>query len=140
MAAGPRRRFIAAGLAREQVGTRLALAWRSGGSEVLERARGLGGAVERALTQMQGTFDALAERGAADQPDRPRPAARTSATTAALILEVRDLAIGHILGGGGRQRQPDAALRGRSGGWLHAHLERVQGRPDREESRRERRP
>lgn len=128
------------GLAREQVETCLALAQMRGGDEVLERARGLGGAaVERALTQMQETFDALAERGAADRVQIDLGLLRDIGYYSGAILEVYDPALGHILGGGGRY---DTLMR-RFGVDLPAagfalYLERVHVAQIEEEARRER--
>ena len=66
------------GIGEEQCATCVALSQLRGGSEVLEQARGLGGAaVERATARMQETFEALeAARRRRPGPDRPRPAAR----------------------------------------------------------------
>ena len=66
------------GIGDEQVATCVALSQLRGGSEVLEQARGLGGAaVERATARLGETYEALERaRRRRPGPDRPRPAAR----------------------------------------------------------------
>ena len=66
------------GIGDEQCATCVALSQLRGGSEVLEQARGLGGAaVERATARLQETYEALERaRRRRPGPDRPRPAAR----------------------------------------------------------------
>jgi ATP phosphoribosyltransferase regulatory subunit len=91
------------GLSTEQRETCLALAQLRGGSEVLERARDLGGAaVERATARIQGTYDELAARGAADRVQIDLGLLRDLGYYSGAILEVYDPALGHVLGGGGR--------------------------------------
>ena len=91
------------GLSGEQEETCLALAQMRGGSEVLDRARELGGeAVERATARIQGTYDELAARGAADRVQIDLGLLRDLGYYSGAILEVYDPALGHVLGGGGR--------------------------------------
>jgi ATP phosphoribosyltransferase regulatory subunit len=91
------------GLGDEQIATCVALSQMRGGSEVLEQARGLGGAaVERAMGQMQTTFEALERRGVADRVQIDLGLLRDLGYYSGAILEVYDPALGHILGGGGR--------------------------------------
>ena len=98
-----------------------------GGPEVLDAARELGGgAVERASSRLQATFEALAERGVADRVQLDLGLLRDLGYYTGAILEVYDPALGHILGGGGRYDE----LMGRFGRPLPAagfalHLERV---------------
>ena len=91
------------GIAAEQAATCLALSQLRGGSEVLEEARKLGGeAVQRATAQLQATYEALAERGAADRVQIDLGLLRDLGYYSGAILEVYDPALGHVLGGGGR--------------------------------------
>jgi ATP phosphoribosyltransferase regulatory subunit len=91
------------GLGDEQIATCVALSQMRGGREVLEQARGLGGAaVERATAQMQTTFDALEQRGVADRVQIDLGLLRDLGYYSGAILEVYDPALGHVLGGGGR--------------------------------------
>jgi ATP phosphoribosyltransferase regulatory subunit len=91
------------GLGDEQIATCVALSQMRGGREVLEQARGLGGAaVERATAQMQTTFEALEQRGVADRVQIDLGLLRDLGYYSGAILEVYDPALGHILGGGGR--------------------------------------
>jgi ATP phosphoribosyltransferase regulatory subunit len=93
----------AAGIGAERVATCVALSQMRGGAEVLEQARGLGGAaVERATAQMQTTLDALEQRGVADRVQVDLGLLRDIGYYSGAILEVYDPALGHILGGGGR--------------------------------------
>jgi ATP phosphoribosyltransferase regulatory subunit len=90
-------------ISEEQRRTCLALAQLRGGSEVLERARELGGAaVERATARIQETYDELAARGAADRVQIDLGLLRDLGYYSGAILEVYDPALGHVLGGGGR--------------------------------------
>ena len=74
-----------AGISDEQCATCVALSQLRGGSEVLEQARGLGGAaVERATARLQETYDAAGARAASPTGSRSTSACcATSATTAA---------------------------------------------------------
>jgi ATP phosphoribosyltransferase regulatory subunit len=91
------------GLGDDQIATCVALSQMRGGREVLEQARGLGGAaVDRATAQMQTTFDALEQRGVADRVQIDLGLLRDLGYYSGAILEVYDPALGHILGGGGR--------------------------------------
>ena len=98
-----------------------------GGSEVLERARALGGdLVEDALRPLAETYEALVARGAADRVALDLGLLRDLGYYTGAILEVYDPALGHILGGGGRYDE----LMGRFGRPLPAagfalYLERV---------------
>lgn len=128
------------GIGDEQVATCVALSQMRGGSEVLEQARGLGGAaVERATARLQETYEALEERGVADRVQIDLGLLRDLGYYSGAILEVYDPALGHILGGGGRY---DGLLK-RFGLDLPAagfalYLERVHVAQMEEESRRER--
>jgi ATP phosphoribosyltransferase regulatory subunit len=87
----------------EQVSTLVALTQMRGGPEVLEQARAIGGAaVERATARIQETYDALAERGAADRVLIDLGLLRDLGYYSGAILEVYDPAVGHVIGGGGR--------------------------------------
>jgi ATP phosphoribosyltransferase regulatory subunit len=91
------------GLGAEEQGVCLALAQLRGGSEVLERARALGGeAVARATARIQETYDELTARGIADRVQIDLGLLRDLGYYSGAILEVYDPAVGHILGGGGR--------------------------------------
>ena len=91
------------GIGEEQAQTCVALSQLRGGREVLDRARELGGgAVERATTRIQETFEALEERGAAGRVQIDLGLLRDLGYYSGAILEVYDPALGHILGGGGR--------------------------------------
>jgi ATP phosphoribosyltransferase regulatory subunit len=98
-----------------------------GGSEVLERARELGGrAVERATSRLHATYEALMGRGVADRVQLDLGLLRDLGYYTGAILEVYDPAVGHVLGGGGRYDE----LMGRFGLELPAagfalYLERV---------------
>jgi len=81
----------------------LALAQLRGGSEVLERARALGGeAVARATARIQETYEELRARGAAERVQIDLGLLRDLGYYSGAILEVYDPAVGHVLGGGGR--------------------------------------
>jgi ATP phosphoribosyltransferase regulatory subunit len=91
------------GIGEEQCTTCVALSQLRGGAEVLEQARGLGGAaVERATARLQETFEALQERGVADRVRIDLGLLRDLGYYSGAILEVYDPALGHVLGGGGR--------------------------------------
>lgn len=91
------------GIDDEQRQTCLALSQLRGGSEVLERARELGGdAVERATARIQETYDELRARGVADRVQIDLGLLRDLGYYSGAILEVYDPAVGHVLGGGGR--------------------------------------
>jgi ATP phosphoribosyltransferase regulatory subunit len=126
------------GIGAEQCATCVALAQLRGGSEVLEQARGLGGAaVGRAIARLQETYDALEERGVADRVQIDLGLLRDLGYYSGAILEVYDPALGHVLGGGGRY---DELLK-RFGVDLPAagfalYLERVHVAQMEEESRR----
>jgi len=92
-----------AGIAAEQVQTSVALTQLRGGSEVLEQARGLGGAaVERATARLSETYEALERRGVADRVQIDLGLLRDLGYYSGAIVEVYDPALGHVLGGGGR--------------------------------------
>jgi ATP phosphoribosyltransferase regulatory subunit len=126
------------GIDDEQCATCVALSQMRGGSEVLEQARGLGGAaVERATARLQETFDELERRGVADRVRIDLGLLRDLGYYSGAILEVYDPAVGHVLGGGGRY---DGLLK-RFGVDLPAagfalYLERVHVAQMEEESRR----
>ncbi|HEV7770231.1 MAG TPA: ATP phosphoribosyltransferase regulatory subunit [Solirubrobacterales bacterium] len=91
------------GIDEEQRQTCLALSQLRGGSEVLEKARELGGdAVERATARIQETYDELQARGVADRVQIDLGLLRDLGYYSGAILEVYDPAVGHVLGGGGR--------------------------------------
>jgi ATP phosphoribosyltransferase regulatory subunit len=91
------------GIGEEQCETCVALSQLRGGSEVLEQARGLGGAaVERATARIQETYEALEARGVADRVQIDLGLLRDLGYYSGAILEVYDPALGHVLGGGGR--------------------------------------
>lgn len=74
-----------------------------GGSEVLERARAIGGeAVERASSRLAETFEGLEAAGIADRVQLDLGLLRHQGYYTGAILEVYDPALGDILGGGGR--------------------------------------
>jgi len=92
-----------AGIAAEQVQTSVALTQLRGGSEVLEQARGLGGAaVERATARLSETYEALERKGVADRVQIDLGLLRDLGYYSGAIVEVYDPALGHVLGGGGR--------------------------------------
>ncbi len=127
------------GISDRQTATCIALSQLRGGSEVLEEARKLGGeAVERAISQLQATYETLAERGAAERVQIDFGLLRDLGYYSGAILEVYDPALGHVLGGGGRY---DGLMK-RFGMDLPAagfalYLERVHVAQMMEESRRE---
>ncbi len=91
------------GIGGEQRAALVALAEMRGGSEVFDQARAIGGpAVERAISRLQGTFDELQRRGAADRVQIDLGLLRDLGYYSGAILEVYDPALGHVLGGGGR--------------------------------------
>jgi len=91
------------GIGEEQVATCVALSQLRGGSEVLEQARGLGGAaVERATARLQETYDDLQRRGVAERVQIDLGLLRDLGYYSGAILEVYDPALGYVLGGGGR--------------------------------------
>jgi ATP phosphoribosyltransferase regulatory subunit len=91
------------GIGEEQCATCVALSQLRGGSEVLEQARGLGGAaVGRATARIQETYEALEARGVADRVQIDLGLLRDLGYYSGAILEVYDPALGHVLGGGGR--------------------------------------
>jgi ATP phosphoribosyltransferase regulatory subunit len=93
----------ARGIGAEQRATLVALSQLRGGSEVLERARAIGGeAVERATSRLQGTFDELERRGAAERVQIDLGLLRDLGYYSGAIVEIYDPALGHVLGGGGR--------------------------------------
>ena len=145
---GPRGGALgAAGIGEEQCATCVALSQLRGGSEVLEQARGLGGAaVERATARIQETFEALEERGVADRVRIDLGLLRDLGYYSGAILEVYDPALGHVLGGGGRYDGLLRRLRPRpAGGGLRPLPGARPRRPDgggverRERGQRERR-
>jgi len=95
--------LLDAGIGSERAQTCVQLTQLRGGSEVLEQARGLGGAaVERATTQLRQVFDELQRRGAADRVRIDLGLLRDLGYYSGPILEVYDPALGYVLGGGGR--------------------------------------
>ena len=74
-----------------------------GGSEVLEKARTIGGsAVERASSRLLETYEGLKAAGIADRVQLDLGLLRDLDYYSGAILEVYDPALGHTLGGGGR--------------------------------------
>jgi ATP phosphoribosyltransferase regulatory subunit len=91
------------GISDEQCATCVALSQLRGGNEVLDEARGLGGAaVERATARLQETFDELRRRGVAERVQIDLGLLRDLGYYSGAILEVYDPALGYVLGGGGR--------------------------------------
>ncbi len=87
----------------KQAATCVALSQLRGGREVLERARGLGGAaVERATARLQETYDEMERRGVAERVQIDLGLLRDLDYYSGAILEVYDPALGYVLGGGGR--------------------------------------
>jgi ATP phosphoribosyltransferase regulatory subunit HisZ len=126
------------GLGSSAVETCVTLSQLRGGSEVLERARELGGeAVERATARIGATYAALEQRGAADRVQVDLGLLRDLGYYSGAILEVYDPAVGHVLGGGGRY---DRLLRrfgvDRPAAGFSLYLERLHLAQMEEESRR----
>jgi ATP phosphoribosyltransferase regulatory subunit len=93
----------AAGIGATAAETCVALSQLRGGSEVLDRARELGGeAVERTATRLQETYETLVARGTADRVQIDFGLLRDLGYYSGAIFEVYDPAVGHVLGGGGR--------------------------------------
>jgi len=97
-----------------------------GGPEVLDEARGLGAAAERATSRLLSTFEALRDRRVSSRVSLDLGLLRDLGYYTGAILEVYDPALGHVLGGGGRYDE----LMGRFGRPLPAagfalYLERV---------------
>jgi ATP phosphoribosyltransferase regulatory subunit len=91
------------GIGAEQVATCVALSQLRGGREVLEQARGLGGAaVERATARLLETYEELQRRGVADRVQIDLGLLHDLGYYSGAILEVYDPALGYVLGGGGR--------------------------------------
>lgn len=100
---GLEEKLSTASIGSEQVETCVALAQMRGGHEVLEQARGLGGAaVERAIARLSETYEGLEERGVAERVQIDLGLLRDLGYYSGAILEVYDPALGHVLGGGGR--------------------------------------
>ncbi|MGN6663232.1 MAG: ATP phosphoribosyltransferase regulatory subunit [Solirubrobacterales bacterium] len=100
---GLEEKLSAAGIGAEQVETCVALTQLRGGREVLEQARGLGGAaVERAIARLSETYQGLEERGVAERVQIDLGLLRDLGYYSGAILEVYDPALGQVLGGGGR--------------------------------------
>jgi|SRR6476646_4793515 len=96
-------KLLDAGIGDEQAKTCARLTQLRGGREVLDEARGLGGAaVERATTSLSQTYDELQRRGAADRVQIDLGLLRDLDYYSGAILEVYDPALGYVLGGGGR--------------------------------------
>jgi ATP phosphoribosyltransferase regulatory subunit len=94
---------LAEGISDEQRATLISLSQLRGGSEVLKEARAMGGAaVERATARLQGTFDELERRDAAQRVQIDLGLLRDLGYYSGAILEIYDPALGHVLGGGGR--------------------------------------
>jgi len=92
-----------AGISEEQCATCVALSQLRGGREVLEQARGLGGAaVERATARLLETYEELERRGVADRVQIDLGLLHDLGYYSGAILEVYDPALGYVLGGGGR--------------------------------------
>jgi ATP phosphoribosyltransferase regulatory subunit len=91
------------GLEQQARATLLAVPGLRGGSEVLQRAKALGGeAVTRAASRLEATYEALSARGVGDRVLLDLGLLRDLGYYTGAILEVYDPALGHILGGGGR--------------------------------------
>ena len=100
---GLEQKLLEAGIGAEQAQTCARLTQLRGGPEVLEQARGLGGAaVERATTSLSQTYEELQRRGAAERVQIDLGLLRDLGYYSGAILEVYDPALGYVLGGGGR--------------------------------------
>ena len=96
-------KLLEAGIGAERAQSCARLTQLRGGREVLEQARGLGGAaVEGAIAQLSETYDELQRRGAADRVQIDLGLLRDLGYYSGAILEVYDPALGYVLGGGGR--------------------------------------
>ncbi len=96
-------KLLDAGIGADLAQTCVQLTQLRGGREVLEQARGLGGAaVERATTSLSQTYEELERRGAAERVQIDLGLLRDLGYYSGAILEVYDPALGHVLGGGGR--------------------------------------
>jgi ATP phosphoribosyltransferase regulatory subunit HisZ len=94
---------LAEGIGAEQRDALIRLSELRGGSEVLAKAREIGGAaVGRATSRLQQTYEELERRGAAGRVQIDLGLLRDLGYYSGAILEVYDPALGHILGGGGR--------------------------------------
>ncbi|HTR74270.1 MAG TPA: ATP phosphoribosyltransferase regulatory subunit [Solirubrobacterales bacterium] len=127
-----------AGIGDAAIETCVALSQLRGGREVLDRARELGGeAVERTISRLQETYEALVERGTAERVQVDLGLLRDLGYYSGAIFEVYDPALGHILGGGGRY---DGFLAGFGldlpAAGFSLYLERVHVAQMEEESRR----
>lgn len=92
-----------AGIDEEARRTIVTLSNLRGGSEVLARAKELGGAaVERAASRLEETYTGLEEFGIADRVQLDFGLLRDLGYYTGAILEVYDPAYGDVLGGGGR--------------------------------------
>ncbi|HET8813790.1 MAG TPA: ATP phosphoribosyltransferase regulatory subunit [Solirubrobacterales bacterium] len=100
---GLEEKLLDSGIGAEQVATCVALSQMRGDREVLERARGLGGAaVERATARLSETYEELERQGAAERVQIDLGLLRDLGYYSGAILEVYDPALGHVIGGGGR--------------------------------------
>lgn len=100
---GLEQKLLEAGIDAERAATSAQLTQLRGGKEVLEQARGLGGAaVERAIARLSETYGELERRGAAERVQIDLGLLRDLGYYSGAILEVYDPALGHVLGGGGR--------------------------------------
>jgi ATP phosphoribosyltransferase regulatory subunit len=100
---GLEQQLLDAGIEAERAATSARLTQLRGGKEVLEQARGLGGAaVERAIARLSETYEELERRGAAERVQIDLGLLRDLGYYSGAILEVYDPALGHVLGGGGR--------------------------------------
>ncbi|HEV2727184.1 MAG TPA: ATP phosphoribosyltransferase regulatory subunit [Solirubrobacterales bacterium] len=100
---GLEQKLLDAGIGAGRATTCVQLTQLRGGKEVLEQARGLGGAaLERAIVRLSETHDELERRGAAERVQIDLGLLRDLGYYSGAILEVYDPAVGHVLGGGGR--------------------------------------
>jgi ATP phosphoribosyltransferase regulatory subunit len=100
---GLERKLLEAGIEAEQAETSVRLTQLRGGKEVLEQARGLGGAaIERAAARLSETYEELERRGASGRVQIDLGLLRDLGYYSGAILEIYDPAVGHVLGGGGR--------------------------------------
>ncbi len=91
------------GLADEQRRAIVELTSLRGGSEVLARAREIGGdALARASRRLADTFEGLERAGIADRVQLDLGLLRELGYYTGAMFEVYDPALGHVLGGGGR--------------------------------------
>lgn len=99
---GLEQKLIEAGVGAERAATCVQLTQLRGGKEVLEQARGLGGAaLDPAIGRLGETYDELERRGGGNRVQIDLGLLRDLGYYSGAIIEVYDPALGHVLGGGG---------------------------------------